>query len=66
MYSSLVDRLLAENKAYKCFCTDEELKAMREEQERRKEPPMYRGKWSRATDAEVSEATASDTSAPGK
>lgn len=59
VYSSLVDRLLVENKAYRCFCTDDELKAMREEQERRKEPPMYRGKWSSATDAEVSEAMGS-------
>ncbi|MBX7254796.1 MAG: glutamate--tRNA ligase [Candidatus Hydrogenedentes bacterium] len=37
-------RLLEEGKAYKCFCSKEELEAAREEAMREKRPPRYSGK----------------------
>ena len=38
---------------YKCFCTDEELEQMRAEQEAKKLPPKYMGKWKTASEEEV-------------
>ena len=38
-------RLLAEGKAYLCYCTTEELAAMREEARRQGKPPRYNGYW---------------------
>ncbi|HEX7007395.1 MAG TPA: glutamate--tRNA ligase [Alphaproteobacteria bacterium] len=38
-------RLLAEGKAYYCYCTPEELAAMREEARRQGKPPRYNGYW---------------------
>lgn len=46
-------RLLAEGKAYKCFCAKEELDAMRAECEAQKRPPRYNGKWRDATPDQV-------------
>ena len=41
LYHSEADRLLREGHAYRCFCTPEELEAMRVEQEAKKLPPKY-------------------------
>jgi len=41
VYQGPVDRLLAEEKAYRCYCTPERLDVMRKEQQARKEPPRY-------------------------
>lgn len=41
IYHQHVDRLLAEGKAYRCYCSPERLAALRREQEARKEPPGY-------------------------
>ena len=41
IYKEHADRLLAQGDAYYCFCSPERLAAMREEQQRRKEPPGY-------------------------
>ncbi|HYP62722.1 MAG TPA: glutamate--tRNA ligase [Acidocella sp.] len=38
-------QLLAEGKAYKCYCTAEELQAMREQAIAEKRPPRYDGRW---------------------
>ncbi|MGE5146997.1 MAG: glutamate--tRNA ligase [Candidatus Eiseniibacteriota bacterium] len=38
-------RLLAEGKAYHCYCTPDELAAMREEARRLGRPPRYNGYW---------------------
>jgi len=46
-------RLLEEGKAYKCFCTKEELEEMREQARREKRPPRYNGKWRDATPEQV-------------
>src|SRR5207249_12271971 len=41
IYHEHVSRLLAEGKAYRCFCSSERLAALRAEQQARKEPPGY-------------------------
>ena len=38
-------QLLAEGKAYRCYCTPEELTAMREQAMAEKRPPRYDGRW---------------------
>lgn len=43
-YREVCDQLLAEDKAYRCYCTREELDAMRAEQMARKEKPRYDGR----------------------
>jgi glutamyl-tRNA synthetase len=40
-YRVAVDRLLADGHAYYCFCTPERLAELRQEQQRRHEPPGY-------------------------
>ncbi|WP_420426842.1 glutamate--tRNA ligase [Algiphilus sp.] len=44
-YREVIDQLLAEGKAYRCYASKEELDAMREEQRARKEKPRYDGRW---------------------
>ena len=44
IYQPLIDQLLAEDKAYKCYMTEEELEAEREAQQARGEMPHYSGK----------------------
>ncbi|MDX2142418.1 MAG: glutamate--tRNA ligase [Rhodospirillaceae bacterium] len=39
------EQLLAEGKAYRCYCTPEELTAMREEQKKNGWPMRYDGRW---------------------
>src|SRR5205807_5410475 len=41
LYHEHVERLLAEGKAYRCYCSPERLDALRREQQARKEPPGY-------------------------
>lgn len=43
-YRELIDRLLAEGKAYRCYCSREELEEMREQQRARGEKPRYDGR----------------------
>lgn len=44
IYQPLIDQLLASNRAYKCYCTEEELEEEREAQRARGEIPRYSGK----------------------
>jgi len=44
-YRAVVDQLIAEGKAYRCFTTPEELDAMREAQKARGEKTHYDGRW---------------------
>ncbi|MEX2375478.1 MAG: glutamate--tRNA ligase, partial [Dehalococcoidia bacterium] len=44
LYREAVDRLIAQGNAYRCFCTPEELEALRERQRAEKRPPGYEGK----------------------
>ena len=41
IYQEAADRLLAEGKAYRCYCTPDRLDEMRKAQQARKEPPRY-------------------------
>ena len=44
LYHAASDRLLANGHAYRCFCTPEELEAMRRRQQAEKRPPGYEGR----------------------
>jgi len=44
-YKEIIQQLLDKGLAYYCYCSKEELDAMREEQMARKEKPRYNGKW---------------------
>jgi len=50
LYKEVVAQLLAEGKAYKCFCTVEEVDKMREEQMAAGLKPKYNGMWRDRTD----------------
>ena len=41
LYREAAERLVSQGDAYYCFCSSERLKEMREEQQRRKQPPGY-------------------------
>src|SRR5690625_5416943 len=57
-YEPLVEQLLEEDKAYKCYCTAEELEAEREEQRARGIMPHYSGKCAHLTEEERAEKEA--------
>ena len=48
-YREVIQKLLDEGKAYRCYCSKEELDAMREAQLARKEKPRYDGRWRDST-----------------
>ncbi len=41
LYQEAAERLLAQGSAYRCYCSPERLKEMRDEQAKRKQPPGY-------------------------
>lgn len=53
MHVAAAHQLLEEGKAYKCFCTKEELEAMREQAMAEKRPPRYDGRWRDASAEQV-------------
>ncbi|KAI5064195.1 hypothetical protein GOP47_0020865 [Adiantum capillus-veneris] len=53
LYLKYAEQLVESGHAYKCFCTDEELEAMREEAKAKNLPPKYSGKWAKANKDEV-------------
>jgi glutamyl-tRNA synthetase len=59
IYVEAAQKLVKEGKAYPCFCTEEELEAMKAAAEAAKLPPKYTGKWASASQAEVDAALAS-------
>lgn len=61
IYKQLALQLVEDGHAYPCFCTDKELTMMKEEQEAKKLPPKYMGKWSTASAEEVAEEMAKGT-----
>lgn len=61
IYRSYVDRLVEAGLAYPCFCTDEEIDAMKREAEEKKLPPIYRGKWATVSPEEVAAEMAKGT-----
>jgi glutamyl-tRNA synthetase len=52
LYAREAERLLSSGNAYRCWCTPEELEAVRREQEAAKEPPRYNRRCLNLTDAE--------------
>jgi len=50
-YRAVIAQLLAEGKAYRCYCTKDELESLRAEQMARKEKPRYDGRWRDRTDS---------------
>lgn len=54
-YDSLIDQLLISNRAYKCYCTEEEVEEEREAQRARGEMPHYSGKCANLSAAEQKE-----------
>jgi glutamyl-tRNA synthetase len=52
LYRAAAERLLAEDKAYPCYCTAEELDAERKQREAANLPPRYRGRCATLTPAE--------------
>lgn len=52
IYQPLIDQLLVSNRAYKCYCTEEELETEREAQRARGEMPHYSGKCANLTPSE--------------
>lgn len=58
VYKQYVDELVARGLAYPCFCTDEELEAMKRDAEAKGLPPIYRGRWARAGAEEVADMLA--------
>lgn len=57
-YHVFAKQLVREGKAYPCFCTAEELDAIRAAQEAEKLTPGYYGKWARHRDMELAEIEA--------
>ncbi len=55
IYQTYVKQLVLRGQAYPCFCTEEELNAIREEQESLKENPGYYGKWAKHRDLPLEE-----------
>ena len=53
IYREHTQRLLAEGHAYACFCSPERLAQMRQDQQKRKEPPRYDGRCRDLAHAEV-------------
>ena len=51
-YAVEAERLLQSGNAYHCWCTHDELEAVRQEQAQRKEAPRYNGRCLRLTDAD--------------
>jgi nondiscriminating glutamyl-tRNA synthetase len=55
LYAAEAARLLESGAAYHCWCTPDELEAVRRQQEARKEAPRYNGRCLRLTDADRSQ-----------
>lgn len=53
IYHTYAKHLVKMGKAYPCFCTEEELSAIRCEQEQLKVDPGYYGKWAKYRDADI-------------
>ena len=53
IYLQAADKLLQDGRAYRCFCTPEELEEMKAQQEAAGIPPRYDGRWRDAPQEEV-------------
>ncbi|MEZ5458877.1 MAG: glutamate--tRNA ligase family protein [Steroidobacteraceae bacterium] len=50
-YKEVIQQMLAAGTAYRCYCTKEELDALRAEQMANKQKPRYDGRWRDRTDS---------------
>src|SRR5580692_10088135 len=50
-YKEVIEEMLAEGTAYRCYCSKEELEQMRTQQAARGEKPRYDGRWRERTDS---------------
>ena len=50
-YKEVIEQMLIDGTAYRCYCTKEELEQMRTEQTARGEKPRYDGRWRDRTDS---------------
>jgi glutamyl-tRNA synthetase len=50
-YKEVIEEMLAEGTAYRCYCSKEELEQMRAQQIARGEKPRYDGRWRERTDS---------------
>jgi glutamyl-tRNA synthetase len=50
-YKEVIEEMLATGKAYRCYCSKQELEQMRAEQTARGEKPRYDGRWRERTDS---------------
>src|SRR5450631_1714277 len=50
-YKEVIEEMLAEGTAYRCYCTKQELEQMRAQQIARGEKPRYDGRWRERTDS---------------
>lgn len=55
LYQCFAKWLTRQGMAYPCFCTEEEIQAVREQQEAQKENPGYYGKWAKCRDLSYEE-----------
>ncbi len=53
IYQTFAKELIKQGKAYPCFCTADELSAIRSEQEELKVTPGYYGKWAKYRDCDI-------------
>jgi glutamyl-tRNA synthetase len=53
IYIQAAQKLMQEGKAYRCFCSPEELEEMKAQQEAQGIPPRYDGRWRDAPEEEV-------------
>ena len=49
IYNKLVQDLMERDLVFPCFCTEEELEQSKKESEAKHLPPIYRGKWAKAS-----------------
>ena len=49
IYNKLVQELVKKDLAFPCFCTDAELEQQKKDAEAKHIPPIYRGKWAKAS-----------------
>lgn len=55
IYQTYVKKLVEQGKAYPCFLTEDEINAIRDEQEKNKLTPGIYGKWAKYRDADINE-----------
>ncbi|XP_010270569.1 PREDICTED: glutamate--tRNA ligase, chloroplastic/mitochondrial [Nelumbo nucifera] len=61
LYKQYAEKLLKSGHVYRCFCSNEELEKMKEIAKLKQLPPVYTGRWAKATDEEVEEELAIGT-----